>query len=183
MVESQVVEGHVKVPLPAGSVWRNLIELSRPHDIPQHASDDRKGKLISLVCAVRTTPHHIPKRAEITLKWHAHEVIPVLPESIPPQSVFMNGHVHHYMRIASSTSQNCGISYFIFDDIASLAGSSDVHNVDPLILSDICRGLRNENPYCADLCFLGVKARARTEGINVIPRMEIKFSISMYVQL
>ena len=55
-----------------------------------------------------------------------------------PQSVFMNGRVHHYMRIASSTSQNCGISYFIFDDIASLAGSADVHNVDPLILSDIC---------------------------------------------
>ena len=25
-----------------------------------------------------------------------------------PQSVFMNGRVHHYMRIASSTSQNCG---------------------------------------------------------------------------
>ena len=42
-----------------------------------------------------------------------------------PQSVFMNGRVHHYMRIASSTSQNCGISYFIFDDIASLAGSAD----------------------------------------------------------
>jgi hypothetical protein len=30
-----------------------------------------------------------------------------------PQSVFMNGRVHHYMRIASSTLQNCGISYFI----------------------------------------------------------------------
>ncbi len=42
-----------------------------------------------------------------------------------PQSVFMNGRVHHYMRIASSTLQNCGISYFIFDDIASLAGSVD----------------------------------------------------------
>ncbi len=53
-----------------------------------------------------------------------------------PQSVFMNGRVHHYMKIASSTSQNCGISYFIFDDIASLAGSADAQNVDPLILSD-----------------------------------------------
>jgi hypothetical protein len=42
-----------------------------------------------------------------------------------PQSVFMNGLVHHYMRIASSTLQNCGISYFIFNDIASLAGSAD----------------------------------------------------------
>ncbi len=42
-----------------------------------------------------------------------------------PQSVFMNGCVHHYMRIASSTLQICGISFFIFDDIASLAGSVD----------------------------------------------------------
>jgi hypothetical protein len=73
------------------------------------------------------------------------------------------------MRIASSTSQNYGISYFIFGDIASLAGSADVENVDPLILSDICRGLRNENPYCTDLHFLGVEARARAESINVIP--------------
>jgi len=53
-----------------------------------------------------------------------------------PQSVFMNGRVHHYMRIASSTSQNCGISYFIFDDIASLAGSADAQNVDPDILNE-----------------------------------------------
>jgi hypothetical protein len=75
------------------------------------------------------------------------------------------------MRIASSTSQNCGISYFIFDDIASLAGSADAQNVDPLILSDICKGLKNENPYCTDLRFLGVEARARAEGITVIPRM------------
>ena len=47
-----------------------------------------------------------------------------------------------------------------------------MHNVDPLILSDICQGLRHENPYCAGLCFLGVEARAFAEGINVIPRME-----------
>jgi hypothetical protein len=88
-----------------------------------------------------------------------------------PQSVFMNGCVHHYMRIASSTSQNCGISYFIFDEIASLAGSADAQNVDPLILSHICTGLKNENPYCADLRFLGVEARASAEGITGIPRM------------
>ncbi len=88
-----------------------------------------------------------------------------------PQFVFMNGRVHHYMRIASSTSQNCGIFYFIFDDIASLAGSAATRNVDPVILSNICKGLRNENPYCVDLCFLGVEARQRAEGINVVPRM------------
>jgi hypothetical protein len=55
-----------------------------------------------------------------------------------PQSVFMNGRVHHYMRIASTTLQNCGISYFIFNDIAALAGSVERQNVDPTILSDIC---------------------------------------------
>jgi hypothetical protein len=51
-----------------------------------------------------------------------------------PQSIFMNGRVHHYMRITSSTLQNCGISYFIVDDIASLAGSADTRIVDPVIL-------------------------------------------------
>jgi hypothetical protein len=83
----------------------------------------------------------------------------------------MNGRVHHYIRIASSTLQNCGISYFIFDDIASLAGSVDTQNVDPVILSNICKGLRNKNPYCVDLGFLGVEARQRAEGINVVLRM------------
>jgi hypothetical protein len=84
---------------------------------------------------------------------------------------FMNGRVHHYMRIASSTSQNCNISYFIFDDIASLAGSADTWNVDPVIMSKICEGLRSENLYCVDLRFFGVEAWQRAEGINVVPRM------------
>jgi hypothetical protein len=75
------------------------------------------------------------------------------------------------MRIASTTSQNCGISYFIFDDIAALAGSAERQNVDPTILSDICQGLKDENSYCRDLRFLGVEARARAEGNIVIPRM------------
>ncbi len=87
-----------------------------------------------------------------------------------PHSIFMNGHVHHYMRIASSTLQNVDISYFIFDDIASLAGSVDTR-VDPVMLSNTCKGLRNENSYCVDLRFLGVEARQRAEGINVVPRM------------
>jgi len=73
-----------------------------------------------------------------------------------PQSVFINGRVHHYMRLASSTSQNCGMSSFIFDDIASLAGSVDAQNVDPEILKEICEGLKNENPYCADLRFIAM---------------------------
>jgi hypothetical protein len=88
-----------------------------------------------------------------------------------PQSVFMNGRVHHCMKIASSTLQNCGISSFIFDDIASLAGSADTRNIDPVILSNICEGLRNENPYCIDIHFSGVEAQQCAEGINVVPRM------------
>jgi hypothetical protein len=88
-----------------------------------------------------------------------------------PQSVFMNGCVHHYMRSASNTSQNCGLSYFIFDDIASMAYSADCLNVDPEILTNICESLRNENPYCIELRFLGVEAQQRAEGNVVIPRM------------
>jgi hypothetical protein len=61
----------------------------------------------------------------------------------------MNGCIHHYMRTASSMSQSC-----IFDDIASLAGSMDAQNANPLILSNICKGLKNKNPYCADLHIL-----------------------------
>ena len=84
---------------------------------------------------------------------------------------FLNGRVHHYIRPASSTSQNCGLSYFIFDDIASLAGSADVCDMDPQLLIWICKGLKERNPYCADLRFLGVDARARANGITAIPKM------------
>jgi hypothetical protein len=87
------------------------------------------------------------------------------------QCVFINSRVHHYMKIASSTLQNCGIFYFMFDDIASLAGSADAHDVDPQILSDICKGLRDENPYRIELRFLGAEARECAEGIVVVPRM------------
>ncbi len=87
------------------------------------------------------------------------------------QCEFINGCVHHYMKIASSILQNCGISYFLFDDIASLAGSADARDFDPQILSDICKGLRDENPYCIELCFLGAEARECAEGIVVVPKM------------
>jgi len=60
---------------------------------------------------------------------------------------------------------------FVFDEIASLAGSADARDVDPQILSDICKGLWDENPYCIELRFLGAEARERAEGIIVVPRM------------
>jgi hypothetical protein len=87
------------------------------------------------------------------------------------QCVFINGCVHHYMKIALTTLQNCGISYFVFDDIASLAGSADARDVNPQILLDICKGLRDENPYYIELCFLGAEARERAEGIVAVPKM------------
>jgi hypothetical protein len=52
-----------------------------------------------------------------------------------------------------------------------LAGSADARDVDPQILSYICTGLRDENPYCIELRFLGAEARERAEGIVVVPRM------------
>ena len=52
-----------------------------------------------------------------------------------------------------------------------MAGSADRVNVDPEILTNICEGLCNENPYCIELRFLGVEARQRAEGNVVIPRM------------
>jgi hypothetical protein len=62
--------------------------------------------------------------------------------------------------------QNCGISYFIFDDIASLPGSAERQNVDPAILSDICQGLKNENIYFRDLLFLGVETQQCTLSLG-----------------
>ncbi len=73
------------------------------------------------------------------------------------------------------------MSYFIFDDIASLAGSADAQNVDPEILKEICEGLKNENPYCADHHFIGVEARACAEGITVIPENpELEYGCSVF---
>jgi hypothetical protein len=44
-------------------------------------------------------------------------------------------------------------------------------NIDPVIPSNIYNGLRDENPYCIDLCFLGVEAQQCAQGITVVPRM------------
>ncbi len=85
--------------------------------------------------------------------------------------MFINGRVHHYMKIALSTLQKCGISYFVIDDIASLADSVDARDVDPQRMLDICEGLRDEYSYCIELRFLGSEARERAEGIVVVPRM------------
>jgi hypothetical protein len=71
-----------------------------------------------------------------------------------PRSVFMNGRVHHYMRIASTTSQNCGISYFIFDDIAALQVPLKDKMLIPLYCLTYARGLRMRTHTAATYDFL-----------------------------
>ena len=52
-----------------------------------------------------------------------------------------------------------------------MASSADRVNVDPEILTKICEGLWDENPYFIDLRFLGVEARERVRGNVIVPRM------------
>ena len=85
--------------------------------------------------------------------------------------VFLNGRVHHFIRAATSTDLSMGITYFIFDQVASLATSANARNVNAVILEEIALGLRTVNPYCQQLRMLGAEARARADGNAVIPRM------------
>jgi hypothetical protein len=66
--------------------------------------------------------------------------------------VFLNGRVHHFIRKATSTDLSMGITYFIFDQHASLAISANARNVRPDILKYIAHGLRDKNPYCRHEC-------------------------------
>jgi hypothetical protein len=61
-------------------------------------------------------------------------------------SVMLNGQVHHFMRIASSSNmQSCALSYFIFDETASRASSPESAHVDEDLLKIILDGLKQEN--------------------------------------
>jgi hypothetical protein len=60
-------------------------------------------------------------------------------------SVTLDGQVHHFMRTASSNNtQNCRLSYFIFDKKASCAHSSESENVNRVLLKIIVDGLKQE---------------------------------------
>jgi hypothetical protein len=146
-------------------------ELMMDHDLDKLAKILRQVITLSLEFSKNSSTYNnlVAMAATLMCNYNQTQVISRHGQGL--QSVFMNGRVHHYLRIASSTLQNRGISYFIFDDIASLAGSADTQNVDPVILSNIYKGLRNENPYCDDLLFLGVEAQQCEEGINVVTRM------------
>jgi hypothetical protein len=64
-----------------------------------------------------------------------------------------------------------GIGYFVFDNESALAASASSHNLDSRIMDIIARGLREINPYSHQLRFLGLEARKRADGVNIIPRV------------
>ena len=88
-----------------------------------------------------------------------------------PAYVTLNGRLHHYMKIARSTDNSLGISYFIYDQVASQASVPNARNVDPTILDKIGTGLKEINRYCIDLQFLGLNSLQNEESITIIPAM------------
>ena len=85
-----------------------------------------------------------------------------------PAYVTLNGRLHHYMKIARSTDSSLGISYFIYDQVASQAAVPNARNVDPCILDRIGTGLKEINRYCINLQFLGLNALQNAQSINII---------------
>ncbi len=59
--------------------------------------------------------------------------------------MMLSGRVHYFFtRVSSSNPQSCGLSYFVFDSLASRACLSESGNVDEELLNDIGNGLKNE---------------------------------------
>ncbi len=75
-----------------------------------------------------------------------------------PAYVTLNGQLHYYMKIARSTDNSLGISYFIYDQVALQASVPNARNVDPILLDKIGTGLKEINRYCIDLQFLGLNS-------------------------
>jgi hypothetical protein len=70
--------------------------------------------------------------------------------------VTLNGCIHHYMKNANSIDPSCGLAWFIFDDLSSLAATASARSVNPAVLQQIHDGLKKVNSYCVDLQFLGL---------------------------
>jgi hypothetical protein len=51
--------------------------------------------------------------------------------------VTLNERIHHYMKNANSTDPSCGLAWFIFDCISSLAATASPCNVNPAVLQQI----------------------------------------------
>jgi hypothetical protein len=88
-----------------------------------------------------------------------------------PFSVHLQGKLHHFFNLANSTDNSGGIGYFVFDNESALAASASSRNLDSCIMDIIKRGLRVIHPYSCQLCFLGLEAHQRSDGVNIIPRV------------
>jgi hypothetical protein len=88
-----------------------------------------------------------------------------------PFSVHLQGKLPHLFNLANNTNISSGIGYLFFDNESALAASASSRNLDSQIMDIIARGLREINPYSHQLCFLGLEARQRADGVNIIPRV------------
>ena len=102
-----------------------------------------------------------------------------------PASVFLNGRLIKMMLPASSTDQTGGLSYFVYDQLSSLATSPLASNVTPELLGSIITGLLDVNKYCRDLRMLGADARQNANDnnnlISTMPRQGEHFTVCSVV--
>ncbi len=59
----------------------------------------------------------------------------------------------------------------MFDNQSALAVSASSCNLVPHTMDIIANGLKEINPYSCQLCFLGLEARQRADGVNIIQRV------------
>ena len=102
-----------------------------------------------------------------------------------PASVFLNGRLIKMMLPASSTDQTGGLSFFVYDQLSSLATSPLATNVTPELLGSIITGLLDVNKYCRDLRMLGAEARQNANDnnnlISTMPRQGEHFTVCSVV--
>ncbi len=88
-----------------------------------------------------------------------------------PFSVHLQGRIHHFFNHANSTNNSGGIGACVFDNHSALAASASSRNLVPRTMDIIANCLKEINPYSCQLCFLGLEARRRADGVNIIPRV------------
>ncbi len=88
-----------------------------------------------------------------------------------PFSVHLQGRIHHFFNDANSTDNSGGIGAFVFDNQSALAASASSCNLVPRTMDITANGLKEINPYSHQLRFLGLEARQRADGVNIIPRV------------
>ena len=88
-----------------------------------------------------------------------------------PISVHLQGRIHHFFNHANSIDNSRGIGAFVFDNQSALAASASSCNLVPRTMDIIANGLKEINLYSRQLRFLGLEARGRADGVNIIPRV------------